>query len=44
MQLIVVSVNTVVLKTKLKIKMKETDTVRNLMTEVSKRIGETFLN
>jgi hypothetical protein len=40
----VISVNTAVLKTKLKFIMKEIDPVRKLMLEIANKIGETFLN
>ena len=42
--MIVVNVNTVVLQTKLKFIVFETDSVRKLMQEVCNKIGETFLN
>ena len=42
--MIVVSVNTVVLKAKLNFTIKETELVRKLMQDVAVKIGETFLN
>jgi hypothetical protein len=42
--MIVIDVNTVVLKTKLKFIVFETDLVKKLMQEMGSKIGETFLN
>jgi hypothetical protein len=42
--MIVVSVKTVVINTKLKFIVLESDTIRKLMQEIANKLGETFLN